>query len=153
LADILFLGPWLALPTLSLGSRSEDRPSQVSKNMSEGKIVSTPAAAKLEKEIARLDQAPTLREVSMLESSLGPLIQAALQDLPVQPAQPRQEKQKRYLVELSRCLQDGDHACQRLLALKSLARTCGELAAMDFLFLFDTERLILHRFQRYRTPL
>ena len=140
LADILFLGPWLALPTLSLGSRSEDRPSQVSKNMSEGKIVSTPAAAKLEKEIARLDQAPTLREVSMLESSLGPLIQAALQDLPVQPAQPRQEKQKRYLVELSRCLQDGDHACQRLLALKSLARTCGELAAMDFLFLFDTAR-------------
>ena len=141
LADILFLAPWLALPTLSLGSRRGERPAQVSIVANEEKILLTPAAAELEEKIAQLDQAPTLREVSMFESSLCPLIEAALQALPLQQTQPREEKQRRHLAELLRCLREAsDHARQRLLALETLAKTCGELAAMDFIFLFDPAR-------------
>jgi cellobiose phosphorylase len=141
LADILFLAPWLALPTLSLGCRRGERPARVSLVANEEKILLTPVAAELEEKIAQLDQAPTLREVSMFESSLCPLIEAALQDLPLQQTQPGEEKQRHHLAELLRCLREASgHARQRLLALESLAKTCCELAAMDFLFLFDPAR-------------
>ena len=95
---------------------------------------------RLKRKFAQLDQAPTLREVSTLDQSLCPLIEAALQDLPTEPAQSRKEEQK-HLAELSRCLREAsDHARQRLLALETLARQSDELAAMDFTFLFDPAR-------------
>jgi cellobiose phosphorylase len=76
----------------------------------------------------------------MLEQSLGPLIEAARQDLPAEPAGSRQEEHES-LTDLSRCLREAsDHARQRLLALETLARQCDELAAMDFTFLFDPVR-------------
>jgi len=111
LEDILLLAPWLALPSV-----------------------------KLEGKLAQLDHAPTLREISKFEQSLSPLIEATWQDLTVNSTPSRLEDQKS-LAELSRCLREaGDQARHRLLALETLATQCGDLAAMDFTFLFDSTR-------------
>ncbi|HEV7925200.1 MAG TPA: glucoamylase family protein, partial [Verrucomicrobiae bacterium] len=114
----LFLAPWLVLG---------DFKSQISD-------------LKFQESLARLDQTPTLREVSALDQSLCPLIEAASQGLPMEPAQSREEEQN-YLTEFSRCLREAnDRARQRLLALETLATQGDELAAMDFTFLFDPTR-------------
>ncbi len=140
LEDMLFLASWLALPTPSRSSQREEVPTPPSLAAKEDKSLFTSAAARLEEKLAQLDQAPTLREVSKFDQSLCPLIEAALQDLPTEPSQSRQEEQT-YLTELSRCLREAsDHARQRLLALETLARQSDELAAMDFTFLFDPAR-------------
>jgi cellobiose phosphorylase len=141
LEELRFLAPWLALPGANRSSRCEEAlisKSEIGNRKSEiNQSLLTPAAAKLDEKLAQLDHAPTLREVAKFEESLFPLIEAALQDLPAEPAQSRQEEQK-YLTELSRCVRDAsDHARQRLLALETLARQSDELAAMDFTFLFD----------------
>jgi hypothetical protein len=67
LADILFLAPWLAMPTLTHGSRPAEAAS---------------AAAKFAEKIALLDQAPSLREIAKYELTFRPLIEAASQDVP-----------------------------------------------------------------------
>ena len=103
----------------------------------------TSAAARLEEKLAQLDQAPTLREISQFDQSLCPLIEAALQDLPAEPAQSRQERQNPAHGHSSRCLREASqHARQRLRALEALARQSDELAAMDFTFLFDPARAL-----------
>jgi cellobiose phosphorylase len=110
--ELLFLAPWLALPTL------EERFDK----------------------LVLLDQAPTLRALAILEQSLCPLIEAALRDVPTEPAQIWKEEQD-HLTELSRCVREGgEHARQRLLALETLAAQSDEMAAMDFTFLFDPAR-------------
>ncbi len=94
----------------------------------------------LAEKLLQLDQAPTLREIANLEQWLGPSIETAMQNLPAQSAQSRNEDQA-YLVELSRCLREaGDRAGQFLLSLEALAGQCDALAEMDFTFLFDPER-------------
>jgi cellobiose phosphorylase len=140
LADLLFLAPWLAVPTPSRGSRHEEVPTPPAHAAKEEKSPLTAAAATLEENLAQLDQAPTLREVANFEQSLCPLIDAAAADLGAAPAASRQEKQE-HLTELSRLLREAsDHARQRLLALETLAQQSDELAAMDFTFLFDSSR-------------
>jgi cellobiose phosphorylase len=124
LEDILFLAPWLALPGLSRGSRG----------------AGVTPATKLEEEIAKLDSAPSLREIAKFEETVCPLIDASLQDFNDQPTPTRQEEQN-HLTQLSRCVREAsDHARQRLIALETLAKQCDELAAMDFTFLFDSAR-------------
>jgi cyclic beta-1,2-glucan synthetase len=126
--DLLFLAPWLALG---------DFKSQISDLKFGGQRLPASAAAKLEEQLAWLDQAPTLREVSNLDQSLCPLIEAAEQDLLAEPAQSRPKEQS-YLTALVRGLREAsEHARQRLLALETLATQSDELATMDFTFLFD----------------
>jgi cellobiose phosphorylase len=140
LEDLLSLASWLALSTPSRGSRREEVPTPPSLAAKEDKSLLTPAATGLEEKLAQLDLAPTLREVAKLEQSLCPLIEAALRDLPAEPVESRQEEQE-YLAELARRVREAsDQACQRLLALETLARQSDELAAMDFTFLFDPAR-------------
>jgi cellobiose phosphorylase len=140
LEDMLFLAAWLALPTSSRGSRREAVPTPPSLAAKEDQSLLTSAATRLEEKLAPLDQAPTLREVAKFAQSLCPLIEAALQDLPTEPAQSRKEEQK-HLTELARCLREAsDHARQRLLALETLAQQSDALAVMDFTFLFDPAR-------------
>ncbi|MGI8601775.1 MAG: GH36-type glycosyl hydrolase domain-containing protein [Verrucomicrobiales bacterium] len=87
-------------------------------------LLSGNPAAKLDEKLTELDRAPTLREVAMLDQSLGQLIEESVGH-----------------AELSRGLREAsDHARQRLLALETLARQCDELAAMDFTFLLDPVR-------------
>jgi len=82
------------------------------------------APGDLAERLLRFDQPLTLRQVSMLARSLGPLT-----------------SEVEGHAELSRCLLEaGDHARQRLLALEALAKQSDELAEMDFTFLFDPAR-------------
>jgi cellobiose phosphorylase len=145
LEELRFLAPWLALadfgfenPKSEINQRAKEpqsavRNSDKSRARDESRC---PQSAILQ----RLDQPSTLREVAKFEQSLCPLIEAALQDLPTEPAQSRKEEQK-HLTELSLCLREAsDRARQRLLALETLAKQSDELAAMDFSFLFDPAR-------------
>ena len=117
LQELRFLAPWLG---------------------NEDCLFNTPGD--LAERLFQLDQAPTLREIANFEQLLGPLIEAALRNLPPNPANSSQEVQE-CLTELRRCLQEaGEHARQRLLALETLAQQTFELAAMDFTFLFDPAR-------------
>ena len=114
LAELRFLAPWLALTAKAEGGKwkAENNQNRLA------------AAAKREEAFALLDQARTLREVAMLDSSLTPLTEDGAD-----------------FAELARCLREAsDHARQRLLALEALAKQCDELAAMDFAFLFNTAR-------------
>ena len=140
LEDMRFLAPWLALPTPSRSSRRAEVPAPPALAAKPEESLLASAAARLEEKLAQLDQAPTLREVAQFDQSLCPLIEAALQDLPVEPAQFRNEDKHSSLNSRAVCVQASDHARQRLLALETLARQSDELAAMDFTFLFDAAR-------------
>jgi cellobiose phosphorylase len=130
LADLRSLAPWLALPpeptgTASPGSKIKNTPP-----------TSVPPPAFRDR-LAQIDRAVTLREIAMFEQSLCPLIEGALQELPAESDEVRQED-RTWLSKLSHSLREaGDYACQRLLALETLATQCDEMAAMDFTFLFD----------------
>ncbi len=138
LADLIFLAPWLALaPPVGSSRREEAKAgkSEIRNPKSEIDVsLLTSAATSLEEKLARLNQPPTLREVSELDQSLCPLIEAALADGDV-------EGEATQLAAWLRCLHEAsDHARQRILALETLARQSTELAAMDFTFLFDPAR-------------
>jgi len=108
LEELRFLAPWLAL---AIKSETIQSPR-------------TPAAAKLEEKFAHLTRARTLREVSLLDQSLDPLIDGSNE-----------------VTQFARCLHETvDHARERLLSLEALAKQCDEFAAMDFTFLFNTAR-------------
>ncbi len=140
LEDVLFLAPWLALPTPGRGSRPEEVPTPAPPVAREEKSRPTSAATTLEEKLAQLDRAPTLREVATLGQSLCPLIEAALRELPTEP-DPSRKEDREYLTNLARCLREaGDHARRRLLAWEALAKQSDELAAMDFTFLVDPAR-------------
>jgi cellobiose phosphorylase len=131
-AELRFLAPWVALPiaissnrrkeALAAKAQSEKHTAKMSRNLL------TAAASTLEEKLDDLDKVPTLREVSMMEQLLDPLVIAGDSD-----------------GELARCLREAsDHARQRLLALEALARQCDELAAMDFAFLFNPVRNLFY---------
>ena len=132
---------WLCQPRVVAVSVTQvPTPSSLTGTQDESLLTS--AATRLEEKLAQLDQAPTLREISQFDQSLCPLIEAALQDLPAEPAQSPTGRRTQ-LTELLRCLREAsDHARQRLLALEALARQSDELAAMDFTFLFDPARAL-----------
>ena len=138
MADLLFLAPWLALAPPDSSSRREEALTSMSEVRSPKSEVEmsllTSAATSLDEKLAQLSQSPTLREVSELDQSLCPLIEAALQDCVAEGATSP-------LTEWLRCLREAsDHARQRLFALETLVRQSSELAAMDFTFLFDSAR-------------
>ena len=136
LEDLLFLAPWLTLPDPIVNNNLDSLTSHFAMNRSS----LTPAHARLREKLALLDQPPTLREAATFAESLCPLIEAALRELPEEPADSPQDE-KKHLLDLSRCLREaGDHASQRLIALETLAAQCDSLAAMDFTFLFDPSR-------------
>ena len=120
LEDLLFVAPWLPLAPLTLVT--SDR-------------------ASLEAALAALDQAPTLRQVSELDQSVCPLLEAALHPLCVETACTGKSEEKAHLTQWLLCLREAaSRASQRILALETLARRSTELAEMDFSFLYDTAR-------------
>ncbi|MEI7729136.1 MAG: glucoamylase family protein [Verrucomicrobiota bacterium] len=129
LEDLTFLAPWLA-------SHCGMRNAECGTNRQH----LTPPPGSLEEKLAGLNQHPTLREVAELDRTLSPLIEAALQES-AGGVSPSPDEASARLAEWLRCLREGgDHARQRLLALTALVKQCGELAAMDFTFLFDPVR-------------
>ena len=115
LEDILFLAPWLGLPVSAENGVPQDM-------------------------LAQLERVPTLLEVSKFGQSVCPALEGALRNLAADSSPARQETEQQ-LKELARNARlAGEHASQRLLDLETLARQSEELAAMDFTFLFDSER-------------
>ena len=112
LEDLLFLAPWLTL--------APDSVAQIS---------------------GKLHQAPTLRQVSELERSLCPSLEAALQTLSAEPTSSRKPDEEAGLAQWLRLLREASsRARQRILVLETLARQSTELADIDFRFLFDPAR-------------
>ncbi|MHC1765711.1 MAG: glucoamylase family protein [Verrucomicrobiia bacterium] len=144
LEDLIWLAPWLAMVHPDGSSRRGEAISRSeipnSKSDIEARLPTSSSSPSLEEQLSRLNQSLTLRDLSELDESLCPLIEAALQALAVEPDRSGKEERTR-LTEWLHCLRDAsDHARQRLLVLETLARQSGELAAMDFTFLFDPAR-------------
>ena len=128
LNDMLFLAPWLTLFTSDNSNWVDDDNGLPS--------VTVP----LKKIMTQLDQAPTLREVSLFEQSICAVIETACRDLVSESSTFLQAKRKQ-LTELSLSLGEaGDRAHQRMLLLETLVVQIEGLAAMDFTFLFDKTR-------------
>ena len=99
LDDLRWLAPWLTLPT-------------------------PVRRGPLDEWLARLNPAPTLREMAACDASLEVSVQLDAHE-----------------ADLCRRLQEaGQRARERLAELESLARQCDEMAVMDFTFLFDSAR-------------
>ena len=121
--ELRLLAPWLALPALA--DNGAVPPVIAPPSTALDPDTAPPAPLTLAQQLARLDQAPTLRELASLGPALGPSPAAAL-------ASP---------VELVRAVRAGSaEAQQRIDALETLAHQCETLAAMDFTFLFDPAR-------------
>ncbi len=112
LEDLLFLAPWLTLECNSTASVC-----------------------------ASLDATPTLRQVSELEDTVCPSLEAAVQDLATKAASTATTKERVDHEQLLNCLrQASSRARQRILSLENLLRRSVEMAEMDFTFLFDSAR-------------
>ena len=141
--DLLFLAPWLALAGRPRGWGGEAGPASSPRTPGSDPPIPDPtpgAEEDLKVKLARLDQAPTLREVSTLDQSLGPLIEKVRKNFERDLSGPRKQESE-WLSELSRCLcEAGERARLRILALENLALQGDEMAGMDFTFLSDPER-------------
>ncbi|NQX01573.1 cyclic beta 1-2 glucan synthetase, partial [bacterium] len=130
LKDVLYLGPWLALPRLLANGREG-----LSDSPADGEGFSVADAATLETILVRLDEVVTLRELSQLHESLCPMIEAIVGNSLAAKSRIGQ------LVDLSRCIRvAGTRAAARISELELLALQSDRLAAMDFTFLFDPAR-------------
>ncbi|MHB8736079.1 MAG: GH36-type glycosyl hydrolase domain-containing protein, partial [Terriglobales bacterium] len=144
LEDLTFLAPWLILAPLKsrrLREATLDRQSETRNPKSElEESLLTSAPRSMDEKLARLNELPTLREISELDHSLCPLIEEAMTAGAAEADASRPEESSGLGAWL-RCLREAsDRARQRLLTLETLARQSSELAAMDFTFLFDLER-------------
>jgi cellobiose phosphorylase len=140
LEDLLFLAAWLALPAPPYAGWPDEL--RAAPPPGTGGAGDPPASvgARLGEALARLEQAPTVRDISQLDQTLCPLIETVLRDGSLDSA-PLRRGESPPLVELLRCLREAsEHARQRLRAVEALARQSDELAAMDFAFLFDPSR-------------
>ena len=83
---------------------------------------------------ARLDAAPSLREVAALQQTMVPSINALRKDIV-------EETDAAWLSQWQRAVIDSSQrAADRIKTLEHLARQCQEFADMDFAFLFDATR-------------
>ncbi|MCU0962515.1 MAG: cyclic beta 1-2 glucan synthetase [Pirellulaceae bacterium] len=138
--ELRFLAPWLAMPGVARSVRSEAGPTVPVVAGSHDGGLPRSVAAMLDEQLARLDHAPTLREVAQYERTFCPWIEAALQELAAEPAESRQVRHTQLTTLLHGIREASDHAGQYLLALESLAEQSDTLAAMDFTFLYDPAR-------------
>ena len=140
LEDLAFLAPWLALPPPGLRRRGEDLQAPAGFDAAGAPALRVSVAAKLEETIARLELSITLREVAEFDALLGSLIEEIPPTASAPPALSPAEENTGLETWLGALREAADRARQRLLALETLARQSGALAAMDFTFLFDPAR-------------
>ncbi|MBI2806874.1 MAG: cyclic beta 1-2 glucan synthetase [Planctomycetes bacterium] len=96
---------------------------------------------------ARLEAAPSMREVGGFQQSVLPTIDALMKDVVGQAFQPDSQAGKpdlpdaAWLGQLQRAISDSSQrAADRIKVLEHLASQCQEFADMDFAFLFDESR-------------
>lgn len=111
LEDLLFVAPWLILDSDSLEPIN-----------------------------ASLDATTTLRQVSEVDQSLCPSLEARLQEITDNSKSSANGDGQAY-TQLLECLrQASSRARQRILHIERLVRQSGDMAQMDFSFLFDRSR-------------
>jgi cellobiose phosphorylase len=129
--DLVFLAPWLTHPSLVRAKRVYEALPPGPPLRAEGSLTYL---------LALVDSVPTLRDLSVLDQKLGPVIEEALKELEGR-TDPARDGEKARITELSGCVNEaGERARQRMLTLESLARQGDEMAGMDFTFLADPER-------------
>jgi len=137
--DIHLLAPWLTVAASHVHRPAKSSTPLVPSTGEDPNLVPS-AAARLEEQLAQLDLAPTLRQLSSLEQSIGPLIDEVQKELTRQST-PTLGGETERLAGLSRAIREGGaHARERILALEGLAQQCDDMARMDFTFLFDSAR-------------
>ena len=96
-----------------------------------------PASPDSLSDLGVVDEIPTLRELAGFEVELLP----AMEDRPGSEAAPGKNE---WWGELRRCITEASHRARaRIAAIESLARQAGELADMEYDFLFDNARHLL----------
>ena len=126
LADLIHLAPWMAVgaPPAGFGG--------------------APGAERLVRELSRLDRVPTLREISVLDQSLQPMIDEAIATLSGDPAALALDPAASWLAGLSAAMRDaGGRARQRMLSIEALASAGDAMAEMDLSFLADPDRKLI----------
>ena len=84
-----------------------------------------------------IDPIPTLRELARLETEWLPALEA-------RPGMDATAKEKEYLNELQRRITEASHRAKgRIAAIERLALQAGELARVEYDFLFDKARHLL----------
>jgi cellobiose phosphorylase len=125
LDDLLLLAPWVLLPSSVRQTWRDDAQGQ--------------RLGELYDVLRSLDKIPTLREVAQLEQRLLPLIGQILNHLPHPEASPHD-----WLVRWRRgVIEASTYAKERIASLEELVLRCGELAELDYEFLFDRSRRLL----------
>jgi len=124
LEELRFMAPWLELPCVQPSSQPDRERVSSSPPAGADRRPLPSASSRLERWLAELDEAPTLREISEMGQP---------------PSSPAEEGAG--APELLRCLRmAAERARRRLLEVESLAAQGDELAGMDFTFLFDRTR-------------
>ena len=105
-------------------------------------VPARPEAGELRVALAELDAAPTLAEAAALEQTLVPAIDRALAAAAGPGASA--EARRAWLTELRTAVRVASgRAAERLTELSQLAARCGELADLDYDFLYDRDRHLL----------
>ncbi len=135
LDDLSFLAPWLLSPPPAEPIRRSGLLEHAGLPVGQ-----TGPLAELRDALRRLDEAPTLRDLARIDLDLLPLIERVLHEAPDANA----PMQSDWLIALQQTIvQASTRARARIGALQELAAQCGELAELDYDFLFDRSRRLL----------
>jgi cellobiose phosphorylase len=95
----------------------------------------------LRSELARLDAGPSPQDIARLDATLLPLLERILAEHGGGAPSPQVASAMKWVGDLRAPLQLASERAERLITrLESLARRCGELADMEWRFLFDPAR-------------
>jgi len=138
--EMLFLAPWLNLPTPRCHRRIEGDPAHLPSAAKESCHRSMAAEGRLDEILFRLDQVTALRDFSKHVKAIKASIKVALREIEAE-SDPSRKEEQRYLTALTGSLNEASsHVRERLKTLKALARQSEKLAAAEFAFLFDPGR-------------
>jgi cellobiose phosphorylase len=140
LADLLFLAPWLTVPIGSRSQPSDGVGNSLTPPTAPIQPLTLPLPADLDEILAGLDPLPTVREIAQFEQSICPQLEAAWQEVSLKPVHTRTERESQLAGLVPSLHIASERARERLAAYETLAVQSDELAAMDFTFLFDTDR-------------
>jgi cellobiose phosphorylase len=119
--ELAQLSPWAFTPRITYDAAGEQ----------------APVADEIRALMFRLEAIPTLRDVANLEAALLPILDALTDKYPGGDS----GSAPVWLAELRMAIAEAvQHAANRILALEDAAAYCGELASMDFAFLYDKTR-------------
>jgi cyclic beta-1,2-glucan synthetase len=123
LEDMAFIAPWLLLaPEIpGMWDRGDERQAA--------------RLARLRRDLRRLEAIPALGEAARLELNLLPLIDEITAGIAASDDEAQREKD--WFARLRAAIKEtGDRASGRITAMESIALRCGELAAIEFEFLY-----------------